>query len=138
MLLPGQGFFAECSAPSTAAQSGAEGTRWHQAPRQRGERRCQAPACALSSGRWRGISSSLTACSAKTLARGRGLVTAAVKECVERGNKNEETWKTSLAKRDKHTHDTQIIAAASQPAGKRHRAVISGFFCQICNIQKWA
>lgn len=39
---PKQGFFTECSAPSTAAKSGAEGTRWHQAARQRGERRCQA------------------------------------------------------------------------------------------------
>lgn len=54
-------------------------------PTARGAQMPSAAACVLSSGRWRGISSSLTACSAQTLARGQVLVTAAVKECVEKG-----------------------------------------------------
>lgn len=58
------------------------------------------------------------------------LVIAAGKECVERRNKSGETWKVSLAKRDKHTHDTQVITAAPQPVGK---AVISRSFCHTRN-----
>lgn len=75
-------------------------------PTARGAQMPSAAARVLSSGGRRGISSSLTACSAQTLARGRVLVTAAAKECVERGNKNGETWKASPAKRDKHTRTT--------------------------------
>lgn len=127
VLLAQAGFL--CRVLSTRHSSKARSRGFQVAPgcpTARGAQMPSAAARALSSGRRRGISSSLTACSARTLARGRVLVTAAGKECVERGNKNGETWKASPAKRDKHTHDTQIIAAASQPAGKRRRG--SGFW----------
>lgn len=77
-----------CRAPSTK-HSSKVWSRGYQVvpgcPTARGAQMPSAAARVLSSGRWRGISSSLTACSAQTLARGRVLVIAAVKECVEKG-----------------------------------------------------
>lgn len=104
---PRQGFFAELSASSTAAKSGAEGTRWYQAARQRGGRRCQAPlrvSCLVADGE--AFPAASQPAQPRHWPEGKCWLQQLWRSVWKRGNKNGETWKASPAKRDKHTHTT--------------------------------
>lgn len=138
---PREGFFAESSGPSTAANSGPEGTRWYQAARQRvGAQMPSVSACVLSSGGLRGITGSLTNSLFRTLARGRVLHwLRQLGRSVWRGEIKMGKHGRSHSPKEINTHTRHTNNHCSFTASwKAALAAISRSFCHIHNTQKQA